>query len=210
MMPTLRLPLHIRPARRDDAAALAFLLNEAGEGLPLYLWGRNDQGLTALEYGALRAARDEGDFSYRNAHAAERDGEVAAMLLGFVIAPATLDPDSIPELVRPLALLEQRAAGSWYINALATDPAVRGQGLGRELIGLAHALALAAGCREVSLQNFESNARARSLYQRIGFTEVARLPIPREITRAAGLPDYGATILHVMPTDGTLAAPFLR
>lgn len=209
-MKAMLLPPHIRPARREDAPALAFLLNEAGEGLPMYLWGRNDQGLDASEYGAGRAARDEGDFSYRNAHVVELDGEMTAMLLGFVVAPATLDADSIPELVRPLALLEQRAAGSWYINALAVHPAARSQGIGRELIGLAHALALAAGCREVSLQNFEGNARARSLYQRIGFTEVARLPIPREITRAAGLPDYGATILHVMPANETLAAPFLR
>lgn len=203
------MPAHIRLARREDAPALAFLLNEAGEGLPLCLWGRNDQGLGAWEYGALRAAREEGDFSYRNAQVVERDGEVAAMLLGFVIAPATFDQESIPALVRPLALLEQRAAGSWYINALATRPGLRSQGLGRELIGLAHALALAAGCTEVSLQNFASNARARSLYQRLGFVEVARLPMPAELTRAAGLPDYGATILHVMPASRSLAAPYL-
>jgi hypothetical protein len=44
----IRLPPHVRPARREDA-------------------------------------RDLGDFSYRNAHVVERDGEVLAMLLGFVI-----------------------------------------------------------------------------------------------------------------------------
>jgi ribosomal protein S18 acetylase RimI-like enzyme len=121
----------------------------------------------------------------------------------------TIVADQVPALVRPLALLEQQAVGSWYVNALATRPACRSQGLGRQLIGLAHALALVAGCEAVSLQNFTSNPRARSLYQRIGFAEVTRLPMPAELARAAGLPDFGETILHVMPIDTGLAAPFL-
>jgi ribosomal protein S18 acetylase RimI-like enzyme len=185
-------------------------LNEAGEGLPKYLWSRNDQGLGAWEYGAQRAGREEGDFSYRNAHVVERDGEVIAMLLGFVVAPAALEPDGIPAIVRPLALLEQRAVGSWYINALATHPAFRGHGIGSQLIGLAHALALASGCGDVSLQNFASNARARSLYQRVGFAEVARMPMPAETLLAAGLADFGESILHVMPASRALASAFLR
>jgi ribosomal protein S18 acetylase RimI-like enzyme len=204
----IKLPAHIRAARRDDAPALAFLINEAGEGLPAHFWSRNDQGLSPWEYGLQRAAREQGDFSYRNAHVVERDGVVLAMLLGFVIAPAELDPDQIPEIVRPLALLEQQAAGSWYINALATRPGSRGQGIGIQLIGLAHALALAAGCKAVSLQNFTSNVRARSLYQRVGFVEVARMSMPGTALRDAGLPDFGETILHVMPVSKALAAPY--
>ena len=31
-------PINLRPAHRDDAAALAEIINMAGEGLPHYLW----------------------------------------------------------------------------------------------------------------------------------------------------------------------------
>ena len=45
----------IRPARRDDAAVLAFLINEAGEGLAHYFWSQSAPVLSgevdAWEYG---------------------------------------------------------------------------------------------------------------------------------------------------------------
>jgi hypothetical protein len=50
-----------RPARREDASLLAELVNYAGEGLPLYLWGKlTEAGETAWEVGRKRAARDDG------------------------------------------------------------------------------------------------------------------------------------------------------
>ncbi|MDX1460583.1 MAG: GNAT family N-acetyltransferase [Xanthomonadales bacterium] len=203
------MPNHIRPASRDDAAALAFLINEAGEGLPMHFWAQSDPvkagEMDAWEYGASRAARDEGDFSWRNAWVVEKDGEVAAMLLGFVIEAADIDLEEIPEIVRPLVKLEQEAAGSWYINAIAVRPELRGAGMGSELLGLAHALAIEAGCTEVSLQNFTHNADARRLYHRIGFEERFREPMPR----IEGLPDFGESILHVMPVNRELAGRFV-
>lgn len=195
----------IRPATRADARDLAFLINEAGEGLPLYFWSRNEAGVDPWEQGRQRAARDEGDFSWRNAHVVERDGKIVAMLLGFVIQQQKLDLDEVPEIVRPLVHLEQQATGSWYINAIATQSEWRGQGIGTELLALAHACALRAGCRRVSLQNFTSNREARRLYQRTGFQEVMREPMPK----TPGLPDFGESILHVMSVDTARAARFL-
>ena len=67
------------PARIDDAAVLAELVNYAGEGLPLYLWGKlASVGETAWDVGRLRAARETGSFSYRNATIIEHAGHVAA------------------------------------------------------------------------------------------------------------------------------------
>ncbi len=204
----LALPPHIRAARPSDAPDLAYLCNEAGEGLAEYFWEQNDQGIEPWEWGAMRARREEGDFSYRNAHVVERDDRVEAMLLGFVIREMDVDWDELSPIVRPLALLEQKAVGSWYVNALAARPECRGRGLGTELLGLSHALALTSGCKEVSLQNFTSNDRARRLYQRIGFSEVARHPMPTGLPGGQGLPDFGDTILHVMPVSEELARPF--
>lgn len=189
----------IRPARREDAADLAYLINEAGEGLAYWMWSRNEAGIDAWEWGRQRAARDEGDFSWRNAWVVDRDSKVVAMLLGFVIAPADIDLGEVPEIVRPLVKLEQLAAGSWYINAIATRSEYRGQGIGRELIEFAAKQAREAGCTKLSLQNFVSNANARRLYERAGFREVAREPM----VRIEGLPDYGASILHVRELDTT-------
>lgn len=70
---------------------------------------------------ALRAARESGGFSYRNAHVAERDGRVVAMLLGYRL-PEPYDAgdlEALPSVVRPLVELEALAPGSWYVNAVA-------------------------------------------------------------------------------------------
>lgn len=209
MTRAIKLPEHIRPARREDAPRLAFLINEASEGLAAYFWSQSEPvkagEMETWEYGASRAARDEGDFSWRNAWVVERDGEVAAMLLGFVIEAADIDLAEIPAIVRPLVKLEQAAAGSWYINAIAVQPELRGAGIGSELLALAHAAAISAGCREISLQNFTHNADARRLYHRVGFKEKMREPMPR----IDGLPEFGESILHVMPVDEERAERFL-
>ncbi len=205
----LCLPYGMRPAAPEDAAALAFLINEAGEGFPEFFWSRNEAGQDKWEYGAMRAAREDGDFSYRNAHVVEENGRVVAMLLGFVVQEAEVELEKVDPLVRPLVVLEQRAQGSWYVNALAVRPECRSAGIGSRLLGLAHALALLAGCEQVSLQNFTCNHRARSLYQRLGFKEVAREPMARELIGAHGLPDFGDSILHKMDVDESQALPFL-
>ena len=68
-----------RSARGEDAPLLAELVNYAGEGLPLYLWGKlAGPGQTAWDVGRQRAAREEGSFSWRNAVIIEHEGEAPA------------------------------------------------------------------------------------------------------------------------------------
>ena len=71
-----------RAATPEDAAALAELIDLAGEGLPLYLWERMaEPGETAWDVGRRRARRESGAFSYRNAVVAERHGKTAGCLV---------------------------------------------------------------------------------------------------------------------------------
>jgi hypothetical protein len=57
-MTTVKPPF--RRATIDDAPVLAELVNYAGEGMPLYLWGKMAQpGETAWDVGRRRAARLE-------------------------------------------------------------------------------------------------------------------------------------------------------
>ena len=92
-----------------------------------------------FEFGRSRAAREEGNFSYKNATVAEVDGEVVACLVDYPLDDPydTGDLNDLPEVVRPLVELESKAPGSWYINVVAAFPEFRGQGIGARLLALA-------------------------------------------------------------------------
>jgi ribosomal protein S18 acetylase RimI-like enzyme len=172
--------LTFRPATKADASALAVLVDIAGEGLPAYLWSTlNAPGQSILEVGRERAAREEGGFSYRNAIVAEVGGEIAACLVGYRLnEPYDLgNLEQIPELVRPLVLLEAKAPGSWYVNVLATFPEFRRQGIGMELLAIAEQKASESGVVALSVIVAGENERAARLYRRAGFAAAARAPL---------------------------------
>jgi hypothetical protein len=128
----MRLEPPFRRATIDDASVLAELVNHAGEGLPLYPWGKMAaSGETAWDVGRRRAAREEGSFSYRNATIIEQDGECGGCLIGYEI-PDDPSPiaDDVPAMFVPLQQLETLAPGTWYVNVLAVRPQVRNQGWG--------------------------------------------------------------------------------
>jgi ribosomal protein S18 acetylase RimI-like enzyme len=173
-------PATFRPARRADAAALAVLVDIAGEGLPAHLWSTlKAPGQSILEVGRERAAREEGGFSWRNAVVAEIGGEIAACLVGYRLDdPYDLSGvDDLPPLVRPLVVLEANAPGSWYVNVLATFPEFRRQGLGLALLGVAEERACAEGASALSVIVAGGNERAARLYAAAGYAPLAREPI---------------------------------
>lgn len=172
--------IEIRPAAKADAAALAVLIDMAGEGIPAFLWSKAAPSPgQALAVGAERAARDSGGFSYRNAHVVVRDGRVVAMLLGYRL-PEPYDAGDLtqlPEVVRPLIELEALAPGSWYVNAVAALEDQRGLGLGSRLLELARELAQQSGAQTLSLIVSEENAAAVRLYRRHGYLPLATRPV---------------------------------
>src|SRR5215813_4115296 len=100
-----------RRADKSDAPLLAKLVNYAGEGMPLYLWGKLAlPGETAWEVGVQRAARDYGSFSYRNATTIEHEGQAVGCLIGYEIPdrPEPIGADMPPMFV-PLQELENLA-----------------------------------------------------------------------------------------------------
>jgi ribosomal protein S18 acetylase RimI-like enzyme len=156
-----------RAATKADAAALAVLVDIAGEGLPAHLWSMlRAPGQSILEVGRERAGREQGGFSYRNAIVAELDGEIAAALVGYRLDDPydVSDLDAVPELVRPLVELEALAPGSWYVNVLATFPEFRRQGLARMLLDRAETKAREAGAPGLSVIVAAENERAKRLY----------------------------------------------
>jgi len=172
--------MFIRPAIAEDAETLARLINMAGEGIPEYLWqGMAELGQSAMEVGAQRAGRDEGGFSYTNAWVAVDDGLITGMLLSYRQDDPydTGDLAECPDFIRPLLVLESKAPGSWYVNAIAIEPGCRGQGIGTELLGKAEELAIGSGTASMSLIVAAENTGAKRLYELLGYVVNAALPV---------------------------------
>jgi ribosomal protein S18 acetylase RimI-like enzyme len=188
----------LRPARKEDARALAQLIDIAGEGFGTYLWSQAaGPDESALDVGMRRAQRDAGGFSYRNAIVALSGGEIAGLLLGYRLADPydTGDLDRLPDLIRPLVELESIAPASWYVNALAAFPEFRGKGLGTRLLGEAEQIARKVKAPALSIIVAEANEGAKRLYLRCGYVETAR----RRLVPFPGLPHGGDWLLLTKP-----------
>jgi len=192
-----------RPARKADAAALAVLVDIAGEGMPAYMWSTlKAPGQSLLELGRERAQRETGGFSYRNSIVAEVDGEIAASLVGYRLEdPYDLEASlaETPEMVRPLVRLEAKAPGSWYVNVLATFPEFRRQGIAGRLLAIAEDKAREERAPSLSVIVASWNAPAARLYARAGYAGRARektLPFP-------GCCHQGDWVLMVKPLAGS-------
>ncbi len=185
-----------RPARLADTAALAVLVDIAGEGMPNGMWSTLGQpGQSTLEIGRERARREEGGFSYRNAVVTDVQGEIAATLVGYRLGDAydLDDLDALPDFVRPLVKLEAKVPGTWYVNVLATFPEFRAQGLGATLLEIAETRARETGAPAMSVIVGSWNEKAARLYARAGYTTVASEPA----ILPPGFPHEGDWVLMV-------------
>jgi ribosomal protein S18 acetylase RimI-like enzyme len=61
--------------------------------------------------------------------------------------------------------------GTCFLNYIATDPAVSGQGFGKLLLRDFEVMGCNSGCRQLSLDVFQSNTRAVAWYRNSGFRE---------------------------------------
>ena len=119
----------LRIATENDAAALADLVNFAGEGLPLHIWkGLAEEGQDPWQIGRARQA----DKAREGQVVVVDLGEGAfASLTGYSIGSSPEEiTDDFPPLFRPLQELENQALDSWYVNVLASNPEQRGKGFG--------------------------------------------------------------------------------
>ncbi len=182
----MRLEATIRAATKDDCYRIAELFRIASGGVADYVWSTlapQYPGLTPLEVGARRYAREGTAFSYENCVVAERAGEVIGMLHAY---PMEGEPqpegaeNHVDPILQPYAKLEVR--GSFYLSAMAVLPRDRGKGLGTRMLLIASDLARQKGSGKLSLLAFEQNAAAVRFYERNGFEVVGRAPVvPHEL-----------------------------
>jgi ribosomal protein S18 acetylase RimI-like enzyme len=179
----MKLSPPLRMATPDDAAALAELVNMAGDGLPLYLWGKMaEAGEDPWAVGRRRARRESGSFSYRNAVLWEEGGRVAAGLIGYRLpdTPETIDYQTTPAMFVGMQELENLAPGTWYVNVIATYPEHRGKGIGTKLLALAEELGRETRANGMSIIVADSNSTARRLYGRAGYRGSTTRPVVKE------------------------------
>ena len=191
-----------RKARREDCLRIAELFNVAGAGVPEYVWttmAADFPGLSPLEIGEQRYAREDILFSYRNTVVAEIDGEVVGILVAFPIEVEDEVPDSgssepaaevgadrdEPDIMAPFHELE--VPGSYYVCAVALLPEYRNRGLGTRFMDIARQAACDGGFTTLSLIAFEQNPKAVKLYEKLGFRTVDSRPlIPHTLIRYTG------------------------
>jgi ribosomal protein S18 acetylase RimI-like enzyme len=178
----------LRPARPGDCRRIAELFRISSDGVADYIWSTlqaDYPGLSLLEIGERRYARENTAFSYQNCLVAEQGGAVIAMLHAFVIAASDGSCADVDPVLRPYAELE--APGSLYISGIAVAPEWRGQRLGTRLLAAARERARRLGCGALSLICLAENKGARRLYERHGFIVVdRRAVVPHPMIHATG------------------------
>jgi ribosomal protein S18 acetylase RimI-like enzyme len=156
-------------------------------------------------------------------HVAEAGGSVVGVMACFPAEEGdllarrfvALTFPRIPPWRWPALLRHLRAAalvspgpppGSWYVDALAVDPAWRRRGVASALLAAAEEQAARAGTTGVALDTGVANHGARALYERCGFEpgQVRHAPSPR-VARAVGGPGFVAYFKTAASASATRA-----
>lgn len=192
----------VRRAEPRDFAAAALLLHRSAATMYDRFAGGRTRALALLD----RSLREPGNASSADVvWVAELDGRVAGVMAAFPVADALPRSRAFLRLALrvappwrwPLALSLYWAGGraspspparALYVDALATDAAFERRGVASALLAEAERLARARKLGAVALDTTVSNAGARALYARAGYSEVAYRAAGR------GLPGFVALV----------------
>ena len=178
--------IKFRPAEKADCRAIAALYSISSDGVADYIWTKMAQpGEDLLNVGQRRYERENSLFSYQNCTLATKDETIVGMLVAFpLFVDETAEPESDPVLA-PYSKLEED--NSYYICGVALFPEYRHRGIGTQLMKLAEDQAIAKGFTKLSLIVFEQNVKAKQLYERLGYREIAReAAVPHPLIHYSG------------------------
>ncbi|THF59246.1 GNAT family N-acetyltransferase [Pseudothauera rhizosphaerae] len=134
--------LTIRPATRDDLAAVIALYESSGIDAP----GANDLAAARGHWAQMQRAGAQ-------VLLAEHEGRAVGTLTLFI-----------------LPLLGHALAPQALVEDVAVDPAAQGQGVGRALMNHAMGVARGRGCYKLALTSNVKRERAHGFYDSLGFT----------------------------------------
>ena len=171
-----------RPAEKTDSQRIAELISLASGGVVDFLFHDLVPDMTPVQVIAHNLAHDHHPHSYRSAVVALSGMRIVGMALSY---PSTYH--QITEEMRGFFPAERlnhlkdfysvKIPQSWFLDALAVEPAGRRQGIGTRLIQMTQQRAKENGYRMCSLIAFRDNAPALALYEALGFRQGARIPL---------------------------------
>jgi ribosomal protein S18 acetylase RimI-like enzyme len=142
--------MKIRPARREDAAAIAQLSRELAEHLADPDPGSDSGPILELGFGANR---------WFDCLVAEQEGEIA----GFALYCRRFEAHTRSKKL--------------YLADLAVAKGRRGEGIGETLIEALRKEASALGCKSIVFDLWVENTTARGFYERVGAVRDSELEV---------------------------------
>lgn len=167
----------IRTAQKEDAPGIAQLMLLAMDGLVAKFRGSNDP--KELEKLLVKFIEQLGNqYSYNQVKVFEIDGQIVGSLTAY-------DGGQIELLRRPFFdfiianyhpegfdMELESEEGEFYIDVIAVNPKFRNGGIGKKLLDTAIHWAQALGHQKIGLLVDINNAKARKLYESLGFQKV--------------------------------------
>ena len=177
----------------DEGLAFARYLDEAAEGFFRFMLGRRAAHIIATAF-----AQPAHDLSYHNVTFAERGKLIVGMVSGYTAeghrrssrrplkqaaGRCNLRMRVVLVLFAPLMrIIDSISDGDFYLQAIAVDKELRGDGLGSVLMDHLEERARASGSARLSLDVSARNEGARRFYERRGMAVTSqwpkRLPVP--------------------------------
>ena len=166
--------LSIRPAELDDAPFMVPLVNDADGDMPFAIWTSLAlPGADPWEVGLRRVQSDDTPVSWSMAWIAEEAGAPVGVLIVHQLSetPEQLEATIMSPLWAPIVELELLASDSGYIKTLSVIAAMRGQGVGTQLLAFAERF---RGPEGMSVIVGDHDAASRRFFERAGFAEASR------------------------------------
>ena len=178
----------------DEGLAFARYLDEAAEGFFRFMLGHRAGQIIATAF-----TQPDHDLSYQNVTFAERDNVTVGMVSGYTAEQhhcsshqplkeaagrRNLRMRIVLVLFAPLIrIIDSIADGDFYLQAIAVEKELRGDGVGSVLMDSFEERARASGSARLSLDVSAKNEEACRFYERRGMAIASqwpkRLPIPR-------------------------------
>jgi len=172
----------------DEGLAFARYVDQAAEGFFRFWLGPGVGYIIATAF-----AQPDHDLSYQNVTFAERDNVIVGMVSGFTAEQRrrssrrqplkraagrrNLRMRIVSILFAPLMrIIDSIADGDFYLQAIAVDKELRGDGVGSVLMDSFEERARASGSTRLSLDVSAKNEGARRFYERRGWNVESQWP----------------------------------
>lgn len=164
----------IRPAKQEDARAIAKYIAMAESEMVAFFFGTDNQReiIDGLEELVLSPIPNRYSLSVNTV--LEEDGKAAGSIISFAA-------DSQRELDKPLLavlkkqgialgeLTQEGAPGTWYGSTMGVNPEYRGRGFGSLLLRGAVQAGRDKGFEQTTLLVARAKPKVKGLYERLGF-----------------------------------------